>query len=536
MPQMVWSTRPDGHHDYFNRRWYEFTGVPPGSTDGEGWNGIFHPADQAEAWQKWRQSLATGEPYEIEYRLRHRSGDYRWVLGRALAVRDDAGRIERWYGTCTDIDDLKRMKDDLDVSETRFSSLVDATASVVWSADVAGGLMPGQVRWMAYTGQAEEECVGWGWLTAVHPDDRSKTAQAWTRALKDHTLYQVEHRLRRHDGVYLSMLVRGTPIRLPGGRVGEWIGIHTDITDLKAAETALKRLNETLEQRVESRTIELVRARMALEESNRTLEASVAARTAELRDANEEIKRFAYIVSHDLRSPLVNIMGFTSELEAARDEVAAFYRRVKQEAPALATPGMDRLVETDFDEAIGFIRSSTEKMDRLINAILTLSRAEHRVLTAEPIEMRPFLQGFAGSLAHQLAERGAVLEVADVPDIVSDRFALEQVFANLLENAVKYLRDDRPGKVSITGEELDGRVAFTVRDNGRGIDPKDFERIFELFRRSGVQDRPGEGIGLAHVRALVRKLGGHVKVASVPAEGSTFTIDLPKSYRESVHS
>jgi len=104
--QMIWSTRPDGYHDYYNRRWYEYTGVPEGSTDGAGWNGMFHPDDQERAWGVWRHSLTTGEPYHIEYRLRHRSGQYRWVLGRAQPVRDEEGRIIRWFGTCTDIQDL----------------------------------------------------------------------------------------------------------------------------------------------------------------------------------------------------------------------------------------------------------------------------------------------------------------------------------------------------------------------------------------------------------------------------------------------
>src|SRR5687767_6821833 len=109
MPQIVWVTRPDGYHEYYNRRWYEFTGVPDGSTDGEGWNALFHPDDQPHAWQRWRHSLATGEPYEIEYRLRHKSGEYRWTLGRALPIRDDRGGIERWFGTCTDIDAIQRL-------------------------------------------------------------------------------------------------------------------------------------------------------------------------------------------------------------------------------------------------------------------------------------------------------------------------------------------------------------------------------------------------------------------------------------------
>lgn len=108
IPQMVWSTLPDGYHDFYNDRWYEFTGIPYGSTDGEGWNDMFHPEDRDRAWQVWRHSLATGEPYEIEYRLRHRSGAYRWTLGRALPIRDHEGAIVRWFGTCTDIDELKQ--------------------------------------------------------------------------------------------------------------------------------------------------------------------------------------------------------------------------------------------------------------------------------------------------------------------------------------------------------------------------------------------------------------------------------------------
>ncbi len=105
--QMIWSTRPDGYHDYYNRRWYEFTGVPLGTTDGEGWNDLFHPEDRERAFVRWRHSLETGEPYHIEYRLRHHTGVYRWVIGRAQCVRDADGRIQRWYGSCTDIDDLK---------------------------------------------------------------------------------------------------------------------------------------------------------------------------------------------------------------------------------------------------------------------------------------------------------------------------------------------------------------------------------------------------------------------------------------------
>lgn len=131
MPQMVWSTRPDGFHDYYNARWYDFTGMPVGSTDGEGWADIFHPDDQPRAWELWRHSLETGEPYEIEYRLRHNSGVYRWTLGRANCVRDDFGRITRWFGTCTDIDELKRTEQATELLSQELSHRIKNIFAVV---------------------------------------------------------------------------------------------------------------------------------------------------------------------------------------------------------------------------------------------------------------------------------------------------------------------------------------------------------------------------------------------------------------------
>ena len=131
MPQMVWSTLPDGFHDYYNARWYEFTGMPVGSTDGEGWNNMFHPDDQDRAWGRWRHSLETGEPYEIEYRLRHHSGDYRWVLGRALPVRTGDRKIVRWIGTCTDIDAAKRQTDLADTLSRELSHRIKNIFAVI---------------------------------------------------------------------------------------------------------------------------------------------------------------------------------------------------------------------------------------------------------------------------------------------------------------------------------------------------------------------------------------------------------------------
>jgi signal transduction histidine kinase len=274
-------------------------------------------------------------------------------------------------------------------------------------------------------------------------------------------------------------------------------------------------------------TRELMAARVELQALNIGLEERVAERTEALTRANDEIQRFAYIVSHDLRSPLVNIMGFTSELETAMKSVGPFVAGDANlaEKARLAT-------EEDIPEALRFIRASTEKIDGLINAILKLSREGRRVLRAEPVDLVSLFENAAANVRHQTEEVGAEIALpASAPAVVSDRLALEQVVGNVVDNAVKYLTRDRPGRIVITAGETARHVHIDITDNGRGIAEQDHERIFELFRRAGAQDRPGEGIGLAHVRALVRRLGGDIIVQSELNRGTTFRIDLPRRLR-----
>jgi signal transduction histidine kinase len=286
-------------------------------------------------------------------------------------------------------------------------------------------------------------------------------------------------------------------------------------------------------------------AETLLRDNNVNLEATIDERTADLREANNEIQRFAYIVSHDLRSPLVNIMGFTSELEELRGDI---FRRIATlgRAAASASPvpvmagenelvldGKDKQLSQDFTEALGFIKSSIAKMDRLISAILNLTREGRREFEPVRIETRELIEGIVATVAHQAAEAEAQIRIAPLPDIVSDRLALEQIFSNLIDNALKYLKPGVPGDISVRGRTQLGFAIFEITDNGRGIDPKDHQRIFDLFRRAGIQDKPGQGIGLAHVRALVRRLGGTMSVASELHSGSTFTITLPMKWTAS---
>jgi signal transduction histidine kinase len=283
-------------------------------------------------------------------------------------------------------------------------------------------------------------------------------------------------------------------------------------------------------------------AEVKLRETNLNLESTVHERTADLREANDEIQRFAYIVSHDLRSPLVNIMGFTSELEELRQDIfrrIATLARVGTDSPPPVEgsepelEGADKQLSDDFAEALGFIKSSIAKMDRLITAILNLTREGRREFVPVRMDTRELIETVVQTLAHQAAEANATIHIEPLPTIVSDRLALEQIFSNLIDNAIKYLKPGVPGDIAVRGRTKLGFAIFEITDNGRGIDPKDHQRIFDLFRRAGTQDRPGQGIGLAHVRALVRRLGGTMSVASEPDHGSTFTITLPITWNTS---
>jgi len=282
-------------------------------------------------------------------------------------------------------------------------------------------------------------------------------------------------------------------------------------------------------------------AEALLRDNNVNLEATVDERTADLREANNEIQRFAYIVSHDLRSPLVNIMGFTSELEELRGDIfrriAALGRGAAPLVPDAASEpvleGEDRQLSQDFTEALGFIKSSIAKMDRLITAILNLTREGRREFEPARIDTSELIEAIVTTMAHQAAEAQAEIRIAQLPEIVSDRLALEQIFSNLIENALKYLKPGVPGEITVRGRTKLGFAIFEIADNGRGIDPKDHQRIFDLFRRAGPQDKPGQGIGLAHVRALVRRLGGTMSVQSELNNGSTFTITLPIAWTSS---
>ncbi|HEU0265926.1 MAG TPA: PAS domain S-box protein, partial [Geobacterales bacterium] len=247
----------------------------------------------------------------------------------------------------------------------------------------------------------------------------------------------------------------------------------------------------------------------------------------DVREANDEVRNFSYIVSHDLRAPLVSIKGFSVELKSSLDELNELLAGAVAALPHDKRQQVETILQQDVGEAIGFIGSSVARMDGQISAILNLSRLGRRELKPITVDANKIVGTILSSLAHQLESKRVQVTVDPLPQLQCDQVALEQIFGNLLDNALKYLDPGRDGTLHIRSEAGQGEITFHVADNGRGIAVDDQPKVFELFRRAGKQDTPGEGMGLTYVKTLVKRQGGRIWLASELGAGSTFSFTLP---------
>jgi signal transduction histidine kinase len=246
----------------------------------------------------------------------------------------------------------------------------------------------------------------------------------------------------------------------------------------------------------------------------------------ELARKNEEMESMIYIASHDLRSPLVNIQGFSQRLEKAIDLITT--RLAEPDVPEAARAALAKSLGERIPAALGFIRSSSLKMDMLINGLLRLSRAGRAQLAIQPLDMNAMLKDIAGNLTIQTQKAGAVIQVGVLPPCLGDPTQINQVFTNLIDNAIKYRDPSRLLEVRVSGERVGSGVRYGVADTGLGI-AADFQpRVWQLFHRLDPNGPvPGEGLGLTLVRRIVERHHGQVTLTSEPGTGSCFTIELP---------
>jgi PAS domain S-box-containing protein len=373
----------------------------------------------------------------------------------------------------------KQTEEALRRRERRYHSFVDVTNQFAWVTNANGEVMEDVPTLRKFTGQTYEQANGAGWSAALHPDDLHRTLEVWKRAVSTKTFYEVEYRMRRHDGIYRLMLARGVPILDDAGNVVEWVGTCIDITERKAAEEALK-------------------------------QAKVAAEAA-----NEAKSQFLANISHELRTPMNAILGMVD----------------------LALPK-----QTD-STARDFLRTAKESADlllALLNDLLDSAKIEARKLELEvaPFSLRHVLDQTTQVLAVRASEKGISFSCrlpAEVPDgLVGDQVRLRQVLLNLAGNGIKFT-DRGEIVVSVCVESQDaGEVClkFAVRDTGIGIQGSELGRVFQPFAQadpSTTRRFGGTGLGLTIASSLVGMMGGRMWVESEPGQGSTFyfTIRLP---------
>jgi PAS domain S-box-containing protein len=252
LPGLVWPALPDGHIDFLNQRWCKYTGLSLEQACGWGWQTAIHPQDLPELLKCWRSILASGEPGEMEARLWRFDGEYRWLLVSSSPLRDAAGKIIKWIGVSNDIDDRRRAEEALHARELSFRLIVDSIPAPVAIMTPAGELEGVNQPALEYFGKAFKDLKGWTTSDAVHPDDLPQVVTVWREAVETGCPYEVEHRLRRFDGLYRWFHLHGFPLRDNEWRILKWCVLLTDIDDRKNAEEALRESELNLRQMTES--------------------------------------------------------------------------------------------------------------------------------------------------------------------------------------------------------------------------------------------------------------------------------------------
>jgi PAS domain S-box-containing protein len=491
LPQLVWSATPDGACDYFSCQWTEHTGASEAELIGWRWLETLHPEDRERTRRFWLESVAGCHPYDVEYRVRHRDGQYRWFKTRGTPIRDKNGNIVKWFGTCTDITDLRRTEDALRESEERFRGTFENAAVGIAHTALDGRFLRVNEKLCDITGFGREELLAKNFQDITLADDlRADLEQLGMLLRGDSSSYSRDKRYIRKDGSIVWVAVSVSVQQDAYGKPLYMIAVIRDIAHRKRLEVDLRRAKETAEA------------------------------------ANRAKDEFLANVSHEIRTPMNAILGLTELV--------------------LGTALTDCQ-----QQSLRTVKSAADNLLGIINDLLDFSNIEAGKLELHPSDFA--LRGAVDDTLRTLAVRARAkgLKLAghvapDVPDaLVGDAGRLRQVLLNLVGNAIKFTD---AGEVKVRVEALSGgavseerseagstttqslpvttRLRFTVSDTGIGI-PKDKQaRIFEAFEQedsSTTRKYGGTGLGLTIASRLIASMGGQIAVDSELGRGSTFS-------------
>jgi PAS domain S-box-containing protein len=435
----------------------------------------------------------TGEPVKVlDVKVNRKDGTKGVNEISVSLIRDSEGKPIGFRGISRDITERRQMEEALRKSEELFRSVAQTATEGIINIDSDGNVVFWNKAAEMIFGYSTDEMVGQS-LALVMPERFREAHQQGMRRVASTGESRVVGTTVEVAGLAKDGHEFPAELSLATWKTVEGVfftGIVRDITERKRAAELLQRYS------------------------------------AELERSNEEVKNFAYIVSHDLRVPLVNLKGYTSELRSALGVIGSNFDAALPHLNDEKRSAVAMALHEDVPEALEFITNSVSRMDSFINSILILARLGRQDLKPEPIDMNALLQTTVETMSHQLQERGIEVIVGSLPHVVADRTAMEQIMGNILSNAVKYLDSSRPGRIEVTAQANGAETTFRIGDNGRGIAAEDMGKVFAPFRRAGKQDTPGEGMGLAYVQTLLRRHGGRISCESELGKGTTFTFTI----------
>ncbi len=451
----------------------------------EGWASIIHPEDKQQMIDYFTHDVLEKKGiFDREYRIvRIKDGEERWVHGRGELECDENNMPVKMIGTIQDITFHKKAEEMLRVSETKYRGLFNSVFEGILVHD-KGNVIDFNSGFAAMFGYSPSELIGMNAFDLIAPESLEIVRDRVTSGFDG--VYEAVG--LRKDGSKFIMEMQGKEIHYEDHNVR--VAAVRDITIRRKAEKVQEHL------------------------------------TKELVIKNKELEQVLYVTSHDLRSPLVNIEGYSRELEYSLKELMSSIEKV--DVPSDIKEQITAIVKEDIPESLQYIQISVSKINTLLKGILTLSRLGRSTLTITEINMNKMMTDIIDSHSYRLKELRIKTEVSKLPDCKGDISQINQVFSNLLDNAVKYTDPERPGVIHISGYTDKNQSVYCMADNGIGIAPDHQDKIFEIFHQLEPHRFEGDGMGLTIAMRIIEKHNGKIWIESEVGRGSKFFVSLPK--------